>query len=260
MNFLVTNDDGIDFIGLQVLRDKLSSLGNVYTFAPTKERSGTSSAITIFDDVHVKKVNNYDFIVDGFPVDCVNIGLNGNLVDIKFDYIISGINKGVNMGQDVYYSGTVGAARHGFIHGYKSIAISCGNLDEYGDYSQVASFLHDFIYFTEKNRSLFSNKFLFNINFPTENKIPDQVKFTLLGNRIYGDQYAKKDIGKNEYYLNLGGSILGYKEEAGTDFEAYGNNKISVTPLAEHATSFTKLKQYQNQFKQQQLSGFSFHT
>ncbi|MDH5721440.1 MAG: 5'/3'-nucleotidase SurE [Spirochaetia bacterium] len=235
MNILLTNDDGIDFPGLSILREELQSIGKVFVFAPTREKSGTSQALSIFDDVYVQPLDKNTFIVNGYPVDCINIGLHGGLIHEPVDIIVSGINKGVNMGDDIYYSGTVGAARHGFIHGYPSLAVSCGYLDENGDYASVSKFVKSFI---EENASLFKKPVLLNINHPVPAKNVSGIKWTKLGRRIYRDTYKKTRINKQEYYFNLGGSELSHKEEKGTDFEAYENNYVSITPLKRDATDY----------------------
>ncbi|MDH5717299.1 MAG: 5'/3'-nucleotidase SurE [Spirochaetia bacterium] len=239
MNILLTNDDSISFIGLTALYEELSQMANVYIFAPAREKSGTSQALSIYDDVYVQPQNEHIYIVNGFPVDCVNIGLHSNIVNIKFDLVISGINKGVNMGDDVYYSGTVGAARHSFIHGYPSIAVSCGYLDETGDFKTISKFLIEFI---NDNQSMLKQPMLLNINHPVPAKNALGIKWTKLGKRLYRDTYKRTPIDHSEFYFNLGGSELFYKEEEGSDFEAYYNNYVSITPLTRDATNYQLLQ------------------
>jgi len=235
MNILLTNDDGIDFPGIQSLFDTLSGRHTPYIFAPAMEKSATSKAMTLFEDIYVKNTEERKYIVNGFPVDCVNIALHGGILDVRFDLVISGINKGVNMGQDVLYSGTVGAAMHAYLHNYPAIAVSCGYLDREGDFNRVADFINGFI---DQNSDKFNQKMLLNINYPVENNFKEQIKWTKLGQRIYRDTYKKAQLDTHSMLVNLGGSELGYKEEEGTDFEAYFEGNISVTPLKYYDTDY----------------------
>ena len=115
MNILISNDDGITSNGIHALKKALSRKHNVFLIAPAKEKSATSQALTIFHRMHVEKLDDTTYTVDGFPTDCVNIGLFGEIFP-EIDMVVSGINRGVNMGHDVHYSGTVGAARHGAVN------------------------------------------------------------------------------------------------------------------------------------------------
>jgi len=242
VNILLTNDDGIEFPGIHALQDEFANLGDIYTFAPRMEKSCTSQAMTLFEDVYVKPVDDKTFIVNGFPVDCVNIALHGDLVDVKFDLLISGINKGVNMGEDILYSGTVGAALHGFIHNIPSIAISAGYLDKTGDFPKVARFLRRFV---EEQKNILDSPVILNVNYPPEIKMPEQIKWTKLGTRIYRDKYIRTHAEEGAFFFNLGGSELNHKEAEGTDFNAYHDGNVSVTPLTTDATDYS----YRNRFK-----------
>ena len=244
MNILLTNDDGIEFAGIHALQDEFAKMGDVYTFAPRMEKSATSQAMTLFEDVYVKPVNDKTFIVNGFPVDCVNIALHGDLVDVPFDLLVSGINKGVNMGEDILYSGTVGAALHGFIHNIPSIAISAGYLDKNGDFPKIARFLRRFV---EERKELFTSPVILNVNYPTQIKMPEKIKWTKLGTRIYRDKYIRTHAEDGAFLFNLGGSELNHKEAEGTDFDAYYKGYVSVTPLTTDATNYA----YRNRIEQQ---------
>jgi 5'-nucleotidase len=233
MNILLTNDDGIHFPGIQALYDVFSIHFNVFIFAPAMEKSATSQAMTLYEDIYVKQLEKNIFIVNGYPVDCINIALHSGLISEKFDLVISGINKGVNMGEDIFYSGTVGAARHAYIHNIPSIAISSGFLDNTGDFRKVAVFLKKLV---DNEDFTLSQPFLWNINYPDKIKMPEIIKWTKSGTRIYRDKYKKTLLNKNEFLFNLGGSELGNKEIGGTDFEAYSNGFVSITPLNKDGT------------------------
>ncbi len=237
MRILITNDDGLFFPGLTILHEELSEIAEVYVAAPARERSGTSNAITIYDNIYVHQENDQTLMVEGFPADCVNIALYGGFFHKPFDLVVSGINKGVNMGADVFYSGTVGAARHAFVHGISGIAISSGHLAADGDFHSVARFMKEFI--PGLHASL-NQPYLVNINYPDHDEIHG-IKWTKLGTRKYRDSYTRDNRGENAWFLNLGGSFLGYEEEEGTDFEAFYSHWISVTPLTIDATDYKTL-------------------
>jgi len=243
VTILITNDDGIEFPGVKSLRTHLSRIATTYVCGPKEEKSGTSSALSITDDVYVEFIDDRTFIIDGYPVDCVNIGLHGGIIHDKIDLIVSGINKGVNMGDDIFYSGTVGAARHAFVHGYPAIAISSGHLDEGGNYDEVASFLTHFI---SNNWDLINEPAFLNINFPADAK-KQEIKWTKLGRRIYKDTYTKTRLKENAFHFNLGGSILSYREIKGSDFSAFEKGYISITPLQNDATDYARLKEFSRQ-------------
>jgi 5'-nucleotidase len=155
MRILISNDDGLKFPGLLRLRERLEAFGETWVFAPAEEKSATSMALSIHTDVPVIRLDERTFEVDAFPVDCVNVALHSGLAP-QFDFCVSGINKGVNMGQDIWYSGTVGAARHTFIHGVPSFAVSCGYLDASGDFARSQTFLVKFCPLQRRCRPEFS--------------------------------------------------------------------------------------------------------
>jgi len=242
VKILLTNDDGINFEGIQILRKTLErEKHNVTLFAPAIEKSATSQAMTIYDDIYVKKVDTTTYIVNGFPVDCINIALHGEFVSPDFDLIISGINKGVNMGDDIHYSGTVGAARHAYIHNYPAIAISTEYINGEGEFQKVSEFVAQFI---QEYHYLWQEKILLNINCPKNIIFDKKIKWTKLGSRIYRDKYKRTLLEQDTYLLNLGGSELNYKEREETDFEAFYQGFISVTPLTTDGTDYKLREKY----------------
>jgi len=247
MKILITNDDGIHFPGLTDLADELSADHEIYIFAPAHEKSATSTAITIYTDIYVKKLKPKIYVVNGFPADCVNVGIHGNLEDVHFDLIISGINKGYNMGEDVIYSGTVGAAFHAYIHHYPAIAVSCGFLDQHGDFRKVAIFIRKFL---KQHSGFLSQPVLLNINYPAEIKKDEIVKWTKLGRRIYRDSYKRIEQSDGSFLMNLGGSILNHKEEEGTDFDAVETGYISITPLTTDCTNYEQISRFSDRHGQ----------
>ena len=241
MNILVTNDDGIEFIGNTALSKKMAELGNVYRFAPIVERSATSQALTIFDNIEVIDRGNNAFEISGYPADCVNVALHSNLISEKIDLVVSGINKGENMGEDVIFSGTVAAARHAFIHGVPALAVSCGYIDENGDYDSVAQYTLDLL----KDKLLgFEKPFFLNLNYPVYKPVKG-LKWAKLGHRIYRDTYKEVEVNGNRKKIFLGGSILSYEKTPGTDFGYYDEGYATLTPLTLDTTDYEELRRYQ---------------
>jgi 5'-nucleotidase len=242
MRILISNDDGLAFPGLTKLREKLDQFGETWVFAPSEERSATGQALTIYRDIHVQKLGDRTYQVDGYPSDCVNVALHSGLAP-AFDFCVSGINKGVNMGQDIWYSGTVGAARHTFIHNVPSFAVSCGYLDASGDFEKVATiFAELFQHFT----SSADQNFLLNINIPMTAKDASDIKWAKLGRRIYRDNYKRVLQDDGSMLLNLGGSVLSHGGEAETDFHWFDQGFTVITPLTIDATDYKELKRHEH--------------
>ncbi|MCB1179091.1 MAG: 5'/3'-nucleotidase SurE [Leptospiraceae bacterium] len=244
MNILITNDDGISSNGIKALEKIFKPKFKTYLIAPLKERSATSQALSIFDRLRVEKISEDHYIVDGYPVDCVNIGLHGNIFP-PIDIVISGINRGVNMGHDVHYSGTVGAARHGAIHNKLSFAISSGNLDINYNYESEAKAILEII---ENHLSTFQKGIVYNINIPLNFKNISEMKITNLGIRTYADTYEVNNIYENISEFYLGGSELGKKITQGSDFEAFEKEFISLTPIGLETTDFKELEKLKKEF------------
>lgn len=246
MNILITNDDGISSQGILALERFLSRDHNTYLVAPLKEKSCTSMALTLFEGMRVERVNDNHYIVDGFPADCVNIGLYSGIFP-EIDLVLSGINRGVNMGYDVHYSGTVGAAKHGALHGKLSISASSVRIDPADGYEREAILVRDFI---NEYATRLKNDIVYNLNFPEEirgNKDLTELKWTYLGKRVYRENYIKKNIigGVSEFTLN--GSELDRMHEVGSDFEAFENGYIPISAVRLNMTHSEELERWQTQ-------------
>lgn len=149
MNILIANDDGVFAPGIQALAHALKPLGRVVIVAPESERSGFSSALTLDRPLRPIPIAEDIWAVNGTPADCVYLSMNG-LFDFEFDLVVSGINSGANLGDDVLYSGTVGAAFEGRLMTQPAIAVSLAgpNVRAYqhpADYAVAAQWVHDFI-------------------------------------------------------------------------------------------------------------------
>ncbi len=242
LNILITNDDGYDFIGIQSLKEALKNIANVTISAPSREMSACSQAITLTKPITVTDHGDRIFSVDGYTADSVNIALFSKINQHNFDLVISGINKGVNMGCDTFYSGTVAGARHAYIHGFSAIAISCGYLDETGDFLSVGNYLANFL---EKIYPKLEKPFLLNINYPID-KNNGQIKWTNLGKRQYSDRYASNLLRENVEEFYFKSSVLGFFDIKNSDFEAYEQGYISITPLHLDSTHYENLKKWRN--------------
>lgn len=239
MNILLTNDDGIYAEGINALYNELKKNHNVFVFAPHEEKSGCSSAITFKEKVKIENISNNQFAVHGFTVDCVDIGLKGNIIS-EVDLVVSGINHGANLGDDVYFSGTVAGARLAFIYGISGIAISldCSGTSQY--FNEASRFLADFL---ENNKILKGiTHILLNINYPDLPK--DEilgVKYSFLGKRKYRNSYLILHKAKKEMNLQLNRGIEVVESE-GSDITDIKRGYISIVPLTLDCTDYEYLE------------------
>lgn len=239
MTILLTNDDGVNAEGIRALFDTLSTEHEVFVIAPEDERSACSNAITVRTSLSINQLDDRHFAVDGYTADCVNIGLNGGFIP-PVDLVISGINHGPNLGDDVYFSGTVAGARTACIFGVHGIALSLDCLNTSSYFSQASSFMLHFIGDITRHRG--RPALFFNINYP--NLPSDEikgVKNTVLGRRKYNDTYTiHQENGKGKI-IQLSGAIESIGGE-NTDVFELRNGFISVTPLSLDCTDHEFLR------------------
>lgn len=224
---LISNDDGLEAPGLQTLVDVLSPLGEVWAVAPDGERSTSSHSLTLHRDVGVRQVGPRAYAVDGWPADSVYIAMFG-ILERRPTLVVSGINRGPNLGTDVLYSGTVGAAREAFTRGVPSLAVS---LVKSGDYAAAAEFTRDLAGLVLAETE--TPPMLLNVNVPGPE--PLGVRVTPLGRRKY-PEYAEpiRQEGDVTYYRIGAGGTLHDALVPGSDGEAVEAGYISVTPLGIH--------------------------
>ncbi len=244
-HILITNDDGIDADALAPLAEALSPLGDVDIIVPERNWSGASHSITLFRPLRVRptklRSGHPAFMTDGSPTDCVRLAVLGFLKH-RPDIVVSGINRGANMGDDITYSGTVAAAMEGILSNVPSIAISIGAFGGDIDYGAGASFA------ALLARNILDRGFapdtLLNVNVPPLPR--DQiagVEVTRLGKRTYRDQLVERlDPYGNPYYW-VGGPAVSGEAEDGTDVAAMAAGKISVTPIALDLTNHALLEE-----------------
>ena len=228
MNVLLTNDDGIFAPALVALRESLSALGRVLTVAPDRDQSATSHSLTLHRPFRIHRHDADTFSVDGTPTDCVVCAFYG-LLDDPPDLVISGINHGPNMGEDVFYSGTVAAAIEGTLQGVPSIATSLVTRER-TDFREPAAFIGRLARVVVE-RGLGPRRLL-NVNLPFRSRAEIAgVAVTRLGSRRYRDTLVRKVDPRGRDYYWIGGEDPVWESTPGTDFQAVHSGWISVTPL-----------------------------
>ncbi len=243
MRILLTNDDGIFAEGLCALYDVLCHEHEIFVVAPEAERSAVGHAITIADPLRVKKVKRgnlfFGYAVNGTPADCVKIALH-ELIGPDIDLVLSGINRGANVGINVLYSGTVSAATEGVIMGYPGVAVS---LNEYQDpdYCFAAYFVSCLLDFMEKKISKI--RFCLNVNIPflPAHKIKG-VKFVKQSTAPLIEKFESRiDPHGNIYYWQCSEKFTEIDPE--TDVMALREGYITITPLHYNLTSHKVLEE-----------------
>lgn len=219
---LVTNDDGIDARGIKLLEGTFEGLGELFVIAPQEEQSGSSHSLTIGKPVHIEERDKHHISISGTPTDCVLLA-HHSIMDKNIDLVVSGINMGYNLADDVLYSGTVAAAMEGRLLRYPSIAISASREIEKVAQSSLGFLLEFTRMVLECGRPS-----LVNINIPPGE--PKGVRVTRLGKRIYKDVVNRARSENGEWHLILSGELSSVSME-GSDTEAIESGYISVTPL-----------------------------
>jgi 5'-nucleotidase len=233
---LVSNDDGIHSLGLEALIEALAGAGDVVVVAPDREQSACSHALTLHRPLRIDEIRPGRFMVDGTPTDCVNLAING-ILPRPPTLVVSGINKGANLGDDVTYSGTVSAAMEGTLLGVPSIAVSQIGRDKF-DFAVAADCarrLADWVLAHGLPPDT-----LLNVNVPhfAAGDGPRGVRVTRMGRRRYGDAIVEKTDPRGRKYYWIGGEELAFVEEEGTDFHATTAGYISVTPIHLDLTNY----------------------
>lgn len=233
MKILITNDDGIHAKGINILRQELSRHHDVLLVAPDREQSATSHSLTLTRPLRLFKHESNYYSCDGTPTDSILLAVLKFLKNKKPDMIISGINHGPNMGEDILYSGTVAAAIEGAQLEIPSIALSM--TDSRGaDFDGAARFVSRFLKIYP-DLDLASSTIL-NINFP--GNIKDGFKdfrFTFLGSRKYDDLIIERTDPRGIKYYWIAGSPV-WEKKKGSDINAIRSGKVSVTPIHLHFT------------------------
>ena len=230
MVILVTNDDGIQAPALRHLRDALSDLGRVVIVAPDRDQSATSHALTLYRPFRIERPEPDVYAVDGTPTDCVVVAMHG-LIDETPSLVVSGINHGPNMGEDVFYSGTVAAAIEGALNGLPAIAVSLvAKRTAEVDWAGPARFTRGIVDAVLHHG--LRPKSLINVNLPHSPGMPIRgTRVTRLGERVYQDALIEKTDPRGRPYYWIGGDEPVWKDDADTDFHAVSEGYAAVTPL-----------------------------
>jgi len=226
---LLTNDDGYFSEGINALYKELQKTAEVFIVAPDREQSASSHSLTLSRPLRVHKLDAHRYVVDGTPTDCVMLAVQLFFKRKRPDMIISGINHGVNMGEDVTYSGTVAAAIEGSILRIPSIAVSMANFEPGTPMIRAARFVFKLVSYYDQLR-IDPATFL-NINLPLDNGHPyRKYELTTLGARLYKDYVIHKTDPRGKAYYWIGGHAT-WKRTKGSDFEAVRRGIVSITPL-----------------------------
>ena len=237
MRILVTNDDGSYSEGLWALAEALTTVGEVSVVAPDRNRSGISAAMTLLDVVRANRITSpvdgvQAYALQGTPADCVILA-HGALFDEPFDIIFSGINQGANVGSEVFFSGTVGAALHGYLRGVSSVAVS----SSYGPDGQISysaaciaavAIAQDLIEFPVES------PLLLNVNTPNVQPLDvEGVEITIPGRRAFVESGEREIFRQREHYWIRPSPVNETAmPQMGTDVWALQNNRVSISPIS----------------------------
>jgi len=232
MRILLSNDDGILAAGLGVLERACAPLGELWVVAPDREQSATSHSLTLHHPLRPVQHSERRWQVDGTPTDCVLLACNALLPD-RPDFVISGINHGPNMGEDVLYSGTVAAAMEGLALGIPSIAVSfAGRVLQTDDLLAGQVELLRTLLQRLTTLRVFPRDTLLNVNLPALPAADVKgVRLTRLGRRVFSDSIARMKDPWGRDILWIGGGSVEWSGAEDSDFRAVHDGYISVTPL-----------------------------
>ncbi|HEY6842885.1 MAG TPA: 5'/3'-nucleotidase SurE, partial [Thermoanaerobaculia bacterium] len=237
---LVTNDDGIYSEGLRKLADALKPLGEVTVVAPDREQSAASHALTLNRPLRMMQLQKDEWIVDGTPTDCVNLAVLKLMKKARPDIVVSGINFGPNLGDDVTYSGTISAAFEGALLNIPSIALSA-LVGEHFSFDRCAEFAAELTRYVLEQPP--NPEIVLNVNFPVAEF--RGVRVTRLGKRVYGEGVVEREDPRGRKYYWIGGDPPTWHAGEGTDFDAIEKGFVSITPLhldLTHHASIARLK------------------
>ena len=241
MIILVSNDDGIQSTGIQTLAKALKKIpdAKIIVVAPDREKSAASHSLTLHRPLRILSPQKDQYAISGTPTDCITLGIY-QILKKKPDLIVSGINHGANLGDDVHYSGTVSAAMEGAINGVPSIAVSLVMKSEKPKFDVAANFA------AKLTKAVLKNKLppglVLNVNVPElpKNKIKGYV-YSKLGKRNYGDIIVENLDPRGKKYYWIGGDQRSYEDIPGSDCNAILEGKIAITPIQADMTNYSFL-------------------
>lgn len=239
MHILISNDDGYLARGLRVLADSLAQFASVTIVAPDRNRSGASNSLTLDSPVRVEQVSDNIYFVNGTPTDCVHVAITG-LLEQEPDMVVSGINHGANLGDDVLYSGTVAAAMEGRFLGLPAIAVSLVLGDE-ANFAAAATITARLV------RQIVDDPLpkdtILNVNVPDRpGDTPLALDITRLGFRHKSEPVIQSEDPKGEPIYWIGPAGEGQDAGDGTDFQAIESGRVSVTPIKVDLTDHDRIE------------------
>jgi 5'/3'-nucleotidase len=241
MKILVSNDDGYHAKGINVLTEALEEVADVIVVAPDRNRSAASNSLTLSDPLRVKRYAKDRYSVNGTPSDCVHLALTG-LLEEEPDLVVSGINHGANLGDDVIYSGTVAAAMEGRFLGLPTIAVSLVGGDRLRHFDTAARVVSDMV--LKLGAAALSSDVILNVN------VPDRpfeeltgIQAVRLGFRHKSEPVVKSKDPHGRTIFWVGPAGKGQDSGEGTDFYAIERGAVTVTPLSVDLTRHDSLPQ-----------------
>lgn len=242
---LLTNDDGIHAPGLRLLAEALAPLGEVIVYAPDRQRSAVGHGVSLHQPLRIIETQPGWNMVDGTPADCLILAIRG-LLGRRPALVVSGINAGANLGDDVTYSGTVAGAFEGMLLGIHSFAVSniSHNPKNFPAAGKVARKVAEHILANGLPEDV-----LLNVNLPD---VPFEklkgMALTCMGQRNYQDEIVIRQDPRGGTYYWIGGSHPDHYETPGSDFEAIGKGQVSITPLHRDLTAHVALQELRDSF------------
>lgn len=246
LHLLLSNDDGVYAKGLSILAKTLRELGRVDVVAPDRNRSGASNSLTLHAPLHIKNLENGMISVEGTPTDCVHLAITGALPEIP-DMVVTGINDGPNLGDDVWYSGTVAAAMEGRFLGLPALAVSLAG-EQFHYYKTAAKVARQLIKHIIKD--FLPKNMILNINVPDlpYNKLKG-FEVTRLGTRHRAEPIIRQIDPRGHPIYWVGAAGVEQDAGPGTDFFAVNNQRVSITPLRVDLTCYEVFDQLDNWVK-----------
>lgn len=232
---LLSNDDGVDALGFRTMLARLRELGQVVAVAPATQQSAGSHSLTLHRPLRHRVVGEDIYSIDGTPADCIYVSLYRRTFLPRWpDLVVSGINHGFNLGTDIFYSGTVAAAREAALRGIPSIALSLGPDGSFEEAAQVGQRLCAKMLDAPGTREG-DHGALLNVNFPSRTEYRG-VRATRLGRRVYLDEVVVRRDPRGLEYFWIGGPGSHHEPIQRSDTEAVDEGYVSVTPLLLDAT------------------------
>ncbi len=248
---LLVNDDGFDAVGLKALKKSLRPLAHIVVVAPLQNKSASSHSMTLNRPLIMKSFDDDSYTIDGTPTDCVFVALHSLFRDQKPTLVISGINIGSNMGEDITYSGTVAGALEASLHGVHAIAISQvfdnlksnENKNDF-EFELASKIIYDITKKILDGSYPLGPRKILNINIPQLNIAQCKgIKITKAGHRDYGDDLRTLYNPRGEQYHWIGLHPLSWQtDDKSCDFEAINSGFVSITPITANMTSLDDIQ------------------